>query len=154
MFQRKLCLNMTNMNIFSVKLFHGYFQGELGNSQYQEEKLTPSEWARRMVLYKDRRFAKDKKWGFFALNFAERCKYQSSGSFFVNSCFKEGEKTLEEMKADIKGGNLEWIEKMTYYCQRVHGSPAYWRAKRGEVYAWINYHVNKGNGAPNFFITL
>jgi hypothetical protein len=137
------------------KAFPWLFPGGVGDySQYREEKLTPSEWARRMVLYKDGRFAKDKMWGFFALNFAERRKNQSSGSFFVNSWFKEGEKTLEEMKADIEGGNLEWIEKITYYCQRVRGSPAYWRAKRGEVYTWINYHVNEGNGAPNFFITF
>jgi hypothetical protein len=93
-------------------------------------------------------------WGFFALNYVERCKNQSSRGFFVNSWFKEGEKTLEELKMEIENGNLDWIDKITYYSQRIRGSPAYWRAKRAEVYAWINYHVNAGNGAPNFFITL
>jgi hypothetical protein len=40
-----------------------------------------------------------------------------------------------------------------YYSQGVGGSPAKRRAKRAEVYKWINYHVNAGNGASNFFIT-
>jgi hypothetical protein len=116
--------------------------------------MSAAEWAQRMVLYKDGRFAKDKMWGFFALNYVERRKNQSSGGFFVNSWFKEGEKTLEELKKEIEEGNLNWIDKITYYSQRVRGSPAYWRSKRAEVYTWINYHVNAGNGAPNFFITL
>jgi hypothetical protein len=141
-------------NLF-CKAFPWLFPGGLGDyGQYRDEKLSPSEWAKRMVLYKDGRFAKDKMWGFFALNYVERHKNQSSGGFFVNSWFKEGEKTLEEMKKDIEAGNLEWIEKITYYSQRIHGSPAYWRAKRSEVYTWINHHVHAGNGAPNFFITL
>jgi hypothetical protein len=141
-------------NLF-CKAFPWLFPGGVGDyGQYREEKLSPSEWAKRMVLYKDGRFAKDKMWGFFALNYVERHKNQSSGGFFVNSWFKEGEKTLEEMKEDIQTGNLEWIDKITYYSQRIHGSPAYWRAKRSEVYTWINHHVHAGNGAPNFFITL
>jgi hypothetical protein len=137
------------------KAFPWLFPGGVGDyGQYREEALSAAEWARRMVLYKDGRFAKDKMWGFFALNYVERCKNQSSGGFFVNSWFKEGEKTLEELKMEIENGNLDWIDKITYYSQQIRGLPAYWRAKRAEVYAWINYHVNAGNGAPNFFITL
>jgi hypothetical protein len=141
-------------NLF-CKAFPWLFPGGVGDYyQYREEKISAAEWAKRMVLYKDGRFAKDKMWGFFALNYVERRKNQSSGGFFVNSWFKEGEKTLEQLKMEIEGGNLNWIDKITYYSQRVRGSPAYWRSKRAEVYTWINYHVNAGNGAPNFFITL
>ena len=36
----------------------------------------------------------------------------------------------------------------------MKGSSAYWFQKRSQLYTWINHHVEKGNGAPNFFITL
>ena len=36
----------------------------------------------------------------------------------------------------------------------MQGSPGYWRAKRAEVYSWINHHIEAGNGPPNFFITF
>ena len=43
---------------------------------------------------------------------------------------------------------------ITYYSQRAKGSAGYWRAKRAELYSWINYHVEQKHGAPNIFITL
>jgi hypothetical protein len=30
----------------------------------------------------------------------------------------------------------------------------FWHSKRQELYTWINHHVEKGNGAPSYFITL
>ena len=34
------------------------------------------------------------------------------------------------------------------------GSSPFWFKKRCELYLWINHHVQVGNGAPTFFITL
>jgi len=141
-------------NLFP-KAFPWLFPGGLGDYKaYKEEKTMVSEWAQRMLLYEDGRFAKDKIWGFFALNYATRHKNQTSGGFFVDSFFKEGKVSLQEIKKDIQNGNNTWIDKITYYSQRVKGSPGYWRAKRGEVYSWINHHVQAGDGAPNFFLTF
>ena len=75
-----------------------------------------------------------------------------SGEFFVDGFFKEGPKGLEELKAGIADGNTGWLERLCYYSQRVTGSAGYWRAKRAEVYSWINYHVEAGHGPPLFFI--
>ena len=116
--------------------------------------MTVSDWARRMVLYQDGHFAKDKLWWFFALNYATRHKNQSSGGFFVDSFFKEGKAFLKEIKRDIENGSNKWIDKITYYSQHVKGSPGYWRTKRGEVYTWISHHVQAGDGAPNFCLTF
>jgi hypothetical protein len=77
-----------------------------------------------------------------------------SGGFFVDGFFKEGPKTLEELQSEIADGNTGWLERLCYYSQRVIGSAGYWRAKRAEVYSWINHHVEAGNGPPLFFITL
>jgi hypothetical protein len=54
------------------------------------------------VLYQDGQFSKDKMWGFFALNFSERRKNQLSGGFFVDTWFKDGEVSVEELKEKEK----------------------------------------------------
>ena len=41
-----------------------------------------------------------------------------------------------------------------YFGKVVPGSNAYWRAKKAELYSWINHHIEKGRGPPNVFMTL
>ena len=77
-----------------------------------------------------------------------------SGGFFVDVFFKEDPKTLKQLQSEIACVNTQWLERLCYYSQRVAGSPGYWRAKRAEVYTWINHHIEAGHGPPNFFITL
>ena len=77
-----------------------------------------------------------------------------SGGFFVDGFFKEGPKTLEQLQEEIRNGNTRWIDRLCYYSGQVAGSPGYWRAKRAEVYTWINHHIEAGHGPPNLFITL
>ena len=126
--------------------------GEYG--QFRDKKITVGDWARDLLYYKDGRFAKDRIWCFFILDFDTRKKNQMSGGFFVDGFFREGPKTLEQLQSEIAEGNTGWLERLCYYSQRVIGSAGYWRAKRAEVYSWINYHVQAGNGPPLFFITL
>ena len=46
------------------------------------------------------------------------------------------------------------MSSIAYYSYRVTGSSAYWRARRNEVFTWINYHLENHHGPPTFFITL
>ena len=48
-----------------------------------------------------------------------------SGGFFVDGFFKEGPKTLDQLKAEIESGNTRWIDRICYYSERVAGSPGY-----------------------------
>jgi hypothetical protein len=57
--------------------------------------------AKRLVLYQDDQFAKEKMWGFFALNFSERRKNQLSGVFSVDTWFKDGDVSVEELKKKV-----------------------------------------------------
>ena len=144
----------SNEKLF-CKAFPWLFPGGYGDfNQYREEKISVMEWINNLVYYYDGRFALDKMWIFFALNFATRQTNQKSGSYFVDGFFKEGKKTLDEIKDEIKDGNMSWIDRITYYSYRVSGSSAYWRKKKSEVLSWIAYHVEKGHGAPTLFITL
>src|SRR5687767_15618654 len=118
------------------------------------KKINVSDWARSMLYYKDGRFAKDRIWCFFVLDFATRKKNRMSGGFFVDGFFNDGPKTLGELQSEIANGNIQWLERLCYYSHQVYGSPGYWRSKRAEVYTWINHHIEAEHGPPNFFITL
>jgi hypothetical protein len=141
-------------NLF-CKAFPWLFPGGIGDfSQFKEKDEKFDQWVKRLLYYEDGRFAKDKIWCFYALNVANRKRNQSSGGFFVNSWYKDGQISLQQIQDDIQHGRNKWLDKITYYSKNVKGSTAYWRQKRNEVYSWINHHVSKGNGPPNFFITL
>ena len=58
------------------------------------------------------------------------------------------------MKEAIEKDDLSWINRIAYYSKQICGSTGFWRAKRSEVYSWINHHVQEKHGAPDFFITL
>jgi len=137
------------------KAFPWLFPG--GSGGYESIKAprpTLAQWMEKTMLYKDGRFAKDKMWAFCALNFFARHTNQSSGGFFVDTFFKQGPKNLEDLQQEIAEGNLSWLHSISYYSHRVTGSTAYWRARRMEVFSWINYHLEQGHGPPSFFITL
>ena len=80
------------------KAFPWLFPGGYGDfAAYQEDKITIAEWCEKLLHYYDGRFAKDKMWGFFALNYTTRRMNQSSGGWFVNNWYKEGQKSLPEI---------------------------------------------------------
>src|SRR5688500_2834773 len=90
----------------------------------------------------------------FCPGFCYKEENQMSGGFFVDGFFKEGPKSLDQLKAELDSGNTQWIDRLCYYSARVTGYPGYWRAQRAEVYTWINHHIEAGHGPPYFFITL
>ena len=138
-----------------TRAFPWLFPGGIGDfGQFRNKKINVSDWARNLLYYKDGRFAKDRIWCFFALDFATRKKNQMSGGFFADGFFKDVPKTLTELQADIADGNTQWLDRLCYYSQKVLGSPGYWREKRAEVYSWINHCIEAGHGTPTFFITL
>lgn len=113
-----------------------------------------TEWGKNMLFYQDGRFDNDEYFSFFAMNYITRHRNNKSGGFFVKAFSKGCPRSLEELQQQIRNGNMSFINSLTYYNKRVKGSNSYWRAKRSELYTWINHHVEKGNGVPMFFITL
>ena len=137
------------------KAFPWLFPGGKGDiNDYSEVKETVDQWMKRLLYYQDGRFAKDKMWAFFALNYAIRKKNCDSGAYFVNGFFDDGPQTLQELQECIRNGDIGWINRLAYFSYHVKGSPGYWRFKRSEVYSWINHHIECGHGAPTLFITL
>jgi hypothetical protein len=137
------------------KAFPWLFPGGEGDiCDYHKTETKLGDWVERLLHYVDGRFAKDKMWCFFALNYTTRRRNQTQGRFFVENFYKDSPSSLDELKERIRGGDWRYIEKICYFSNKVRGSAAFWRAKRAELYSWINYHVNEGHGGPTFFITL
>ena len=119
-----------------------------------KEPIELDQWIRHLLLYEDGRFARDKMWCFFTLNYSQRKNVMNQGSYFVNSFYKDGPSSLGDLQEAIRSGNTGWVDRITYFGFKVTGSAGYWRQKRQEVYSWINHHVHLGHGAPSLFITL
>ena len=141
-------------NIFCLA-FPWLFPGGIGDiNQPRQQEVDIFEWAELLTYYRDGRFAADSMWPFFTLNYAQRHRNQSTGCWFVKDFASETPPTINDLKREIEAGNTKFIDKMVYYSKHVKGSDAYWRFKKAELYSWIDYHVDKGHGAPNLFITL
>ena len=144
----------TTIKIF-CKAFPWLYPGGVGDyNDYTETNEDIDTWMERLLFYFDGRFARDKMWCFFALNYSIRRKNTISGGYFVNDFYKDGKKTLTELQEEIKRGKLDWVNCIQYYSHKVKGSPGYWRFKRSEVYTWINHHISQKHGPPTLFITL
>ena len=148
-----------NEEIFA-KAFPWLFPGGDGdvNMFHNDRPYEGNEWIKfwihKMLYFKDGRFAKDRMWCFYVLNYWQRHINQSQGGYFVEKFDRKKIASLEELKFMIENGDKEWVSRICYFSNRVTGSPAYWRERRSELYSWINYHIYKGNGPPSAFMTL
>lgn len=135
-----------------VRAFPWLFPGGLGDIKDEPGDL--SDWGQRLLFYEDGRFARDKFFTFFALNYITRHRNAKSGSWFIKGFNRNGPENLEELQQSLKEGKTTFINRLMYFNKCVTGSNSYWYQKRSQVYSWINHHVEAGHGPPNFFITL
>lgn len=132
--------------------FPWLFPGGLGDVVDTKEDLRS--WGRRMLMYEDGRFATDQLFCFFAMNYIIRHRNSSSGRFFCSDFDRTAPASLGELKEQIRSGDTRFVNNVTFYSKNVDGSDSYWSQQRSELYSWLHYHVERGNGAPSFFITL
>lgn len=126
--------------------------GDIRESRHREVDI--GEWAQNLLFYEDGRFAKDKFWSFFTLNFIQRHRNKSQSRWFVKDFVGSMPPTLDSLQEQLDTGDNTFIDKLMYFGKVVPGSAAYWRGKKAELYSWINHHIEKGRGAPNVFMTL
>ena len=120
----------------------------------RDTPINPSEWAENLLYYEDGRFARDKLWCFFTLNYLYRRRNQGQSHFFYQNFLGADPPTLEELQRRIREGDTTSIEKIMYYNKVIPGTTAYWRSKKSELYSWISHHIEQGRGAPTVFMTL
>jgi hypothetical protein len=100
------------------------------------------------------RFAKNRTWCFYALNYAERRRNMTRQWFVNNLLHTEEIPCIDSLKEKLKNNDTKFIDKLQYFAQCVPGSNSYWRNKRAELISWIGPHVEQGNVAPSLFVTL
>ena len=120
----------------------------------RDTPINPSEWAENLLYYEDGRFARDKLWCFFTLNYLYRRRNQGQSNFFYQNILGADPPSLEELQSRIQQGDSTAISKIMYFSKNIPGTSAYWRAKKAELYSWISHHVEQGRGAPTVFMTL
>jgi hypothetical protein len=126
--------------------------GDIKDSRLYELEL--SDWAENLLYYQDGRFAKDKLWCFFTLNYIYRRQNFNQSQWFVKDFTVNNTPSLETLHKMIDDGDMSFIEKLMYFGKIIPGTAAYWRHKKSELYSWINHHVEQGQGAPSIFLTL
>jgi len=135
--------------------FPWLFPGGIGDIRESRcHELDLSDWAQNLLFYKDGRFAKDKLWSFFTLNFIQRYRNKYQSRWFVKDFVGNIPPTLYSLQEQLNAGVFTFIDKLMYFGKVVPGTTAYWRGKKAELYSWINHHIEKGRGAPNVFMTL
>jgi hypothetical protein len=135
--------------------FPWLFPGGMGDiKESQERDVDIGEWAENLLFYEDGRFAKDNLWCFFTLNYIQRHRNKSQSRWFLKDFVGNSPPTLEDLQEQLQNGDTPFIDKLMYFGKVVPGSTAYWRSRKAALYSWINYHIEKGRGAPNIFMTL
>ena len=137
--------------IFAL-VFPWLFPGGVGD--VKDFKGSFSDWGEMLLRYKDNRFAKDKFFCFYAMNYITRHRNAKQSHWFLKKFNNGGPTTLDDLKEAISNGDHKFINRITYANGRIKGSTSFWHQKRGELYSWINHHVAMGNGPPMYFITL
>ena len=145
---------LTDERIFPLA-FPWLFPGGVGDvKDFRQRNLPADEWAKRLIMYEDARFATDKIFCFYVLNYCVRRRNRNSGNFFVNRFSSGCSGDVESLREAILEGKSGFVNEITYFNKIIEGSDSYWRFKRDELHSWINHHVEVGSGRPSYFITL
>ena len=111
----------TTLKLF-CKAFPWLYPGGVGDfNDYSEQNEDIDCWMERLLYYYDGRFARDKMWCFFALNYAMRLKNATAGSYFVKQFYKDCPKTLPELQDRIEKNNFDESIKFSIFHTRSKG---------------------------------
>ena len=87
--------------------------GDIKDSRLYELEL--ADWAENLLYYQDGRFAKDKLWFFFTLNYIYRRRNYNQSQWFVKDFTGNNTPSLETLHKMIDDGDVSFIEKLMYF---------------------------------------
>lgn len=125
-----------------------YGSAELNdNTRPNNMKITPLEYFQFLMEYKDRRFAQDPRFRFFALNTVQRHDAIKRGGIFAKKSDFHG--NIQELR-DAMSHNPKIVKGLYYWCSKIRGSNSYWFQRRGELESMIS----QLDILPTAFLTL
>ena len=100
--------------------FPWLFPGGVGDIE-ECDRESKKQWGARLLKYFDARFQEDPVFTFYANNYVTRHQNSSSGKWFIDNFHNNAPETLEELKATVREGNMEFIKSITYSTKVVKG---------------------------------
>ena len=111
-------------------------------------------WAEHLMNYHDGRFAQHPYFKFIVHNVALRKKLLDKGKFVVKQTLGDGQMSIEELRNILNNDKESLCKKIARFSSDIRGSTYYWRQRRKELQALVQYHISQGNGLPSLYITL
>lgn len=110
--------------------------------------VSPSDYFKHLMRYKDRRFAQHKTFRFFAMNSTMRWTALTDGKIFVRNNPEFKEMTSSQLK-DLLKEKPNTVKKVMYQASNLRGTKPYWRSRFRELRAMVSQL-----GLPTVFLTL
>ena len=137
------------------KIFPTLYPGGIGGFNNNIAKVNKKKYGKRLLSFKDGRFATNKIWSFYMMDVIQRDQNNRDGNFVLkDKHFGKQYQTLEDLIEKLDQGDMSWINMIRNYSNRIRGSDNYWRSKKYELESWVKHHVSKGHGPPTLFVTL
>ncbi len=110
-------------------------------------RITQKEYIEYLLQYEDRRFIKDKRFCYFAMNTLLRHQALSCSGIAVKRSALEGQ-TVASIRERMKD-NPGFLRKVMAYASKLRSTQQYWAQRCGELLDFVNQI-----GCPSIFFTL
>jgi hypothetical protein len=117
--------------------------------QPRPQTIELSDYFKHLMRYKDDRFARHRRFPWFAFNTLQRHRAASQAKTYVKQSHSAAPLSAADVKQMLEEGDKSIARNMIRYGSHLRGTRAYWSARRGELSDAINVL-----GSPHVFITL
>ncbi|XP_052129235.1 uncharacterized protein LOC113212961 [Frankliniella occidentalis] len=114
----------------------------------RQYRVTPRQYFKHLLEYKDGRFANDPRFRFFAFNTVTRHEALRAGSLFVRRNEALQGRTVGELR-EMVAARPALTREIMFYGNKLHGTRQYWGARLSELLDMVNEL-----GLPTLFVTL
>ena len=116
-------------------------------------KVTPVEYWKHLLRYKDGRFVKCPRLGYSALNMMHRHRVLDTCKVYSKRQIPAGT-TAQDLADAIRGGDRRMLDGVMRWTAQLRGTAQYWRyTVRPMLYAWVYFLAHEYDLAPLVFTT-
>ena len=112
-----------------------------------------SDYIKFLLQYHDRRFIRDRRFLFYAMNLAQRHHALSAASAFMRLSSLHTRATAADVINRLRN-EPTFSKKIMVYANRLRSTRAYWFQRRGELLDMAQQLAHDGTGLPAVFFTL
>ncbi|OBZ66500.1 hypothetical protein A0H81_13517 [Grifola frondosa] len=135
---------------YIVKAFPTLFPDGTGDfHQPRLRKVQLSEYFTHLLQFQDSRFARHRRFPWFAFNTLQRHRTRDQARIFVRQQHDAARLTAADIKTMLQEGDELLANRMIRYGAHLRGTRAYWLVRRSELIDMI--HIK---GSPHVFFTL